>query len=115
MESTISKVTLGKIIWIPAQFRELSEDTHSITSNALIIWDKIHKREKQGYNSPLTPLKDTKYFTPGIEKMFENWIIQENAQLKDVMVQDKKCTYQELKHKNELIVTDRWRYTQIPS
>lgn len=109
MESTITKVTLGKI-WIPAQYRELSEDTHSI--NAL-TWEKMHKREKLSYNSPLIPLKDTKYLAPGIEKMFGKWIIQENVQLKDLMEQDKLCMYQELKHKNELIVIDRWRYTQL--
>lgn len=59
LESACSNVTLGKIIRIPAQLRDLNEDTHSITHKALAIWDMIHKREKWGFNSPLTPLKDT--------------------------------------------------------
>lgn len=61
MESTMNKVTLARIIWIPAHLRELSENTHSITQKALAFWDFIHKREKWGYNSPLIPLKITKY------------------------------------------------------
>lgn len=113
MESTISKVTLGKIIWIPAQYGELSKDTHSIIHNALKICDNLHKREKWDYNLPQIPLSDTKYFIPGIKIMFGNWITQKEAQLKDIMIQDKMCTYQEFKNKSEFMVIDIWQYNQF--
>lgn len=112
MESTISKATMGKIIWIPPQFTKLSKDTH-ITSHVLKIWDNLHKREKWEYNSPLIPLKDTEYFLPGIEALFRKWILQKDAQLKNVMEQGKTCTYQKLKIKGELMVIDFWQYSQL--
>lgn len=48
MECTISTATLGNIVWIPAQYRNLSKDTHIITRNALKIWDNMHKKEGSG-------------------------------------------------------------------
>lgn len=99
MENKISETKLNKIIWIPPHLRKCSIVTHDITRRALNIWDTLHKSEHWGFNSPLIPLKDSDYFAPGKEEWFGKWILEENAQLKDVMCQDKICTFQELKEK----------------
>lgn len=97
---------MGRIVGIPPHLRKCSAKTQDITRHALKIWDNLHKREHWEYNSPLIPLKDTEYFVPGIEDLFGKWI-------KDIMRQDKICTYQELKDKDNLLVIDPWRYNQL--
>lgn len=99
LESTISKAALGKIIWIPATLKTLGENIYKMTQKALEIWDLTHKKEKWGYNSPCIPLKDTEYFPLGKGSLFGNWIKKETAQLKDVLVKGRICTFQELKEK----------------
>lgn len=101
LENTISNATVRKIIWIQAQLRELSENTHDITQKALAIWDLTHKREKWEFDSPLIPLRDTNYFPPGNGRLFEQK--NDNAQLKDIMEKGKICTLQDLKQKKRLI------------
>lgn len=113
MENPISDSLLNKIVWIPPYLRKLSTGTQHITRHALKIWDSLHKREGWGFNSPLIPIKDSDYFAPGKEEWFGKWILEENAQLKDVMNQDKICTFQELKERESLLVIDPWRYNQL--
>lgn len=96
MESTISKSTLGKIIWIPAHLSNLRAVTHKMTQKALEIWDLLHKKENWAHTSPYIPLKDTDYFPLGKSCLFGNWIRIENAQLKDIMLKGRICTFHEL-------------------
>ena len=74
LESSMNKSILGKAIWIPAQFRQQKEHMHTITLTSMSIWDRVHKKEKWGYNSPLIPLNDTNYFAPGKASLFGNWM-----------------------------------------
>ena len=74
MEFQMSNALLGSIIWIPDKYRELGRQSHSITRHAIKIWDRVHKREKWDFNSPLMPIKDSNYFTPGLEKISGKWI-----------------------------------------
>lgn len=113
IERNMSKAPLEKIIWIPQQYRSLDIKTHSLTKHALKIWDKINKLEECGYNSPLIPLKGTKYFPPGNESPFGDWIKEEDAQLKDILVMGRICTYQELKIKKRQWKINEWRYLQL--
>lgn len=113
IENIMSGVDLGKNVWIPPQYRKLCTKTLDITKHALNIWDKIHNREKWGYNSPLVPLKDTDYFLPGREDLSGRWILYEEAQLKDITSQGKLCTYQELKAKDNWFAMDNWKYRQL--
>lgn len=108
-ENTMSDTRLGRIISIPPQYRALGENTHAMTQNVLRIWDLIHKQGKWKYNSPLTPLKETNFFTPGKAKLDGAWIKNENAQLKDITEKRKICTIQGLKHKTDLLVINEWR------
>lgn len=50
LENTISNVALGKIIWIPPEYREISENTHVKTKKILAIWDLMHTKETFGYH-----------------------------------------------------------------
>lgn len=75
----------------------------------------ISQTRKQGkwkYDSPLIPLRETNYFSPGI-KLFGEWIKDENSLLKDIMEKVKICTIQELRRKTEQMVIDEWRYFQL--
>lgn len=113
IEGIMSGVDWGKNVWIPPQCRKLSTKTLDITKHVLNMWDKIHDREKWGYNSPLIPLKDTDYFLPGREDLFGRWILKDEAQLKDIMSQGKLCTYQELKAKDKWFIMDFFKYRQL--
>lgn len=90
----ISNVALGNIIWIPPQFRELSESAHDITQKVLAIWHFMHTQEKWEFNSPLILLRETNYFPPVKGILFGEWIEKENAQLKDIMERGKNDTLQ---------------------
>lgn len=51
------------------------------------------------------------FFPPGNGVHFGDWI--KNAQLKDITKKGKIRSYQELKHRRELLVLDEWRYLQL--
>lgn len=65
IENPISNAPLGKIIWIPPQYRGLEMNTHVMTLNVLRIWDLFHKKSNCKYNALLVPLRETNYFQPG--------------------------------------------------
>lgn len=81
LENTISNESLGKIIWIPPQFRELSENTNEITQKVFAIWDFIHTQEKWEFNSPLIPLRETNFFPSGKGKWIVEWIKNERERI----------------------------------
>lgn len=49
MEGTISTVNLGKIIWIPSQYRKLGKGTNNITRHALKYGITYTERKKWEY------------------------------------------------------------------
>lgn len=63
IEKIISSTTLSKVVWIPPQYRELDTNTHVMTLGVFKIWDLTKANWK--FNSPLIPLRETSYFSPG--------------------------------------------------
>ena len=72
LESCSNKSLLGKEIWIPPHFRQQNTHMHTITLASMSIWDRVHKKHRWGYNSPLIPLFDTNFFAPGKIGLFGN-------------------------------------------
>lgn len=113
LEMSLSNVRLNHMIWNPPQHRNLGVDTHVLTHLTLKIWDQIHRTRKWEYNSPLIYLKDNTYFPPGMEEVGGNWILNREAQLKDIINRGKICTYKELVIKRDLLKVNGWRYGQL--
>lgn len=85
LENNMCGAQLRSIIWNTPQYRALGVNMHEMTRNALKIWDLIHKQSKWMYNSPLSLLKENDYFKPGKRIIGGNWIIRDNAQLRDII------------------------------
>ena len=79
----------------------------------MLIWDRVHKNEKWGYNSPLIPLYDTNYFAPVKVSLTGNWIKKTDIKLGDILKNCKICTYQELGEHKEMFELNWLRYLQL--
>lgn len=64
LEHDLSNSDLFPQIWIPQDFRSLSENTSPLTRSTFTIWDSLHKLHGWLYNSPMH-LMGHSYFPPG--------------------------------------------------
>lgn len=58
-----SKVDLGKMVWIPQQYRDLASSTNPLTRNTFRIWDGLCRLYHWEYNAQISRI-DTNYFKP---------------------------------------------------
>lgn len=113
IENSLSKAHLGHLIWNPPHYRVLDINTHSLTKAVFRVWDIVYKQVNNTYNSPLISLSENDYFAPGKKEIGGSWIKKGTVQLRDIIKEGKIATFQELKHKTDIWVLDRWRYLQL--